>query len=151
MADFILEHKDVANVWHNISNYIIILAVKNEAELHAVHKALRGLNISLTTFHEPDIGNELTAIALLPDDEAEVYCRKLKLAFRKEDMLNNESIKEQYRNTKKKLNKNRKIATSSSMAERPANSLLRFNSAEKSWAPVEGKMDGSTPPSLTKL
>jgi hypothetical protein len=109
VADFIFEHKDVANVWHNISNYIIILAVKDETALYAVHNTLRGLNISsTTTFKEPDIGNELTAIALIPDDRAEAYCRTLKLAFRKEDMLNNESIKEQYRNTKKKLNKNRR-------------------------------------------
>jgi hypothetical protein len=104
VADFIFQYKDVANVWHNISNYIIILSVPNEADLYAVQNTLRGLNISLTTFNEPDIGNELTAIALLPNDEAEAYCRKLKLAFRKEDMLNSESIKEQYRNTKKKLN-----------------------------------------------
>jgi hypothetical protein len=108
VADFIFQHKDVANVWHNISNYIIILSVPNEAELHAAHKALSGLNISLTKFNEPDIGNELTAIALIPNDEAEIYCRNLKLAFRKEDMLNNESIKEQYKNTKKKLNKYRR-------------------------------------------
>ncbi len=109
IADFIFEHKDVANVWHNISNYIIILTVKNEADLYAVQNTLRGLNISsITTFKEPDIENELTAIALLPDDKAEAYCRTLKLAFRKEDMLNNESIKEQYKNTNKKLNKNRR-------------------------------------------
>jgi len=107
VADFIFQHKDVANVWHNISNYIVILSVENEAELYAVHKALRGLNISFTTFTEPDIGDELTAIALFGDD-AEAYCRNFKLAFHKEDMLNSELIKEQHRNTKKKLNKNRR-------------------------------------------
>jgi hypothetical protein len=108
VADFIFQHKDVANVWHNISNYIVILSVEDETELYAVHKALRGLNISFTAFTEPDIGNELTAVALFGDD-AETYCRNLNLALHKKDMLNNELVKEQYKNTKKKLNKSRRF------------------------------------------
>jgi len=108
VADFIFQHKDVANVWHNISNYIVILSVEDGAELYAVHKALRGLNISFTTFTEPDIGNELTAIALFGDD-AEAYCRDFNLALHKKDMLNSELVKEQYKNTKKKLNKSRRF------------------------------------------
>lgn len=108
VADFIFQHGDVANVWHNISNYIIILTVPHEADLYAVTQTLRGLNISFTKFTEPDIGNELTAIAIEPGDKSRDFCKQFKTAFRKEDMLDKDSILIKYRNTKKKLNKYRR-------------------------------------------
>jgi hypothetical protein len=108
LADFIFQHGDIADVWHKISNYLIILSVPTEEDLHAVNKALCGLNISHTTFQEPDLGNELTAIAVEPSDEAAVFCRQFKVAFRKKDMLNTELIEKQYKDTKKKLNKYRR-------------------------------------------
>lgn len=107
VADFIFQHKDLANVWHNISNYIILLSVTNEADLCAVPKALRGLNISFTTFTEPDLGNELTAVAVSPGDKAEAFCRQFRLALREKDMLNKESIKKSYNETRRKLRANR--------------------------------------------
>jgi len=103
MADFIFQHGDIANVWHNISNYIILCSVPTETDLHAVHKSLRGINIPFTTFTEPDLNNELTAIAIAPCDEAAVFCSQFKLAFRKEDMLNNKLIMKRYKDTNKRL------------------------------------------------
>lgn len=107
VADFIFQHKELANVWHNISNYIIFLSVQDETELYAVPKALRGLNISFTAFTEPDLGNELTAIAIAPGDKAEEYCRQFGLALSERDMLKKESIRRSYKKTRKKLREHR--------------------------------------------
>lgn len=83
-VDFIFQYKDKANVWHSISNSIIILSVPTEQHLYAIADTLRGLSISFNNFTEPDIGNELTALALVPSREATQFCKQFRLALRPE-------------------------------------------------------------------
>ena len=82
VADFIFQHKEKANVWHNVSNSIIILSVPSEQDLYAVSNALRGLKLSFTKFIEPDLGDQLTAIAIEPCIEATLFCKKFRTALR---------------------------------------------------------------------
>ena len=51
--------------WSN--GTLIYLAVNNEAELASWAGKLEGVNIKWTGFREPDINNELTAIAAVTD------------------------------------------------------------------------------------
>ena len=66
--DFQHQYPEVAKNWHQNSNYLIFLTVADEDELKKLilKGAERGLK--LTPFREPDINNELTAIAFQPSD-----------------------------------------------------------------------------------
>lgn len=66
--------------WFLNSNTIVALAAKDLFELESfVGKAVsRGHKIS--KFYEPDIGNELTAVAIVPDPRNKKLCSKFKLA-----------------------------------------------------------------------
>jgi hypothetical protein len=55
-----------AKQWHDSSNYLIFLTVENEDELKRLILKSAERCIKLTPFREPDINNELTAIALQP-------------------------------------------------------------------------------------
>ena len=86
IADFIFQHGDKANVWHNISNSIIILSAPAERDLYAVLKTLRGLNISFTQFNEPDLGYALTAVALAPGKETKQFCAQFPTALNPKEL-----------------------------------------------------------------
>lgn len=49
-------------------------------ELEKLVKVLEEAYIQLTKFHEPDIDNQLTAIAISPSPEADELTKKLQLA-----------------------------------------------------------------------
>ena len=67
------------------SNYICCLSVQNEQELqNLIEKALRN-NIRFSVFKEPDIEDQVTAIALEPGQKTKKtkkLCSNLKLALR---------------------------------------------------------------------
>ena len=83
VADFIISHHEVAKVWHEQSNYLIILSVPTEYDLQRTAQTLSAANLLFSPFHEPDIDNQLTAIAIEPSDEAKKFCSQFKLAFKK--------------------------------------------------------------------
>lgn len=62
--DFQHEHIAESLEWHKSSNYLAILTVKDEQELIdlMVKVSLRG--IKYTIFREPDLENQITAVAL---------------------------------------------------------------------------------------
>ena len=78
---FCFEHPDFTKEWFEKSNYLGFLSVKNEDELVSlINKAQRyGINFSI--FREPDIGNEVTAIALEPSPISKKLCSALPLAL----------------------------------------------------------------------
>lgn len=45
-----------------------------------MEESLEEQNIKFVSFREPDIGDELTAIAILPSEEARHFCKGFKLA-----------------------------------------------------------------------
>ena len=66
--DFQHAHPLEASEWQSQSNYLALLTVANEEELYKLSEkaAIRG--IKYTIFREPDINNEITAIAFEPCD-----------------------------------------------------------------------------------
>ena len=63
---FVHEHRGLAVRWHEESNNLVCLSVRDEAELDALCDALDEHEVRYVLFHEPDFGNELTAIAVEP-------------------------------------------------------------------------------------
>lgn len=82
MTEFIFEHPDVAKAWYHESNYLALLVTDDEAALIKLVKKARIRGVKVSVFHEPDIGNEITAIALEPGRESRRLCKNLNLALR---------------------------------------------------------------------
>jgi len=70
IVKFIFEHPEIATEWYNTSEYLVKLSVNNQEELLELAEKLRWKEILFSEFHEPDLDNELTAIALEPSERA---------------------------------------------------------------------------------
>ena len=73
------EHPEIAKHWHENSNYLIFLSVKDEERLKRLIDIAELNNIKHSVFREPDIGNEITAIALEPSSVSKKITSKIKL------------------------------------------------------------------------
>ena len=80
--DFQHQHPEIAKQWNKESNYLIILSVENEDQLSLYLEKFKFYNIKTTTFREPDIGNEITAIAVEPSEKTRKLTSKLPLALK---------------------------------------------------------------------
>lgn len=68
--DFQHEHPQEAAQWQTKSNYLALLTVADEeALIKLISKALL-IGIKYTLFREPDLNNEITAVAFEPSDRA---------------------------------------------------------------------------------
>lgn len=79
---FVHEHKEIELEWYNNSNYLALLSVNNESELIELLRMAHNKNIPASYFREPDMQNQITAIALAPGSKSKKLCSKLKLALR---------------------------------------------------------------------
>jgi peptidyl-tRNA hydrolase len=70
------EHPEVEGAWYRDSNNLVLLEVEDEAELVALAARAR---CAVSINREPDLGNEVTAIALAPS--AKPLVRHLPLAL----------------------------------------------------------------------
>lgn len=82
MADFSISHPREFQQWHSSSNYLACLSVKDEQSLQALEFKLLSEGIKHTTFREPDIQNQITAIAIEPSDRAKRICSSFPLALK---------------------------------------------------------------------
>jgi len=82
IVEFSIEHPSLYKEWHTASKAITLLAVKNEDELKFLIKILSESNIALSIFIEPDIQNQVTAIAIAPSIEAKKLCSSIPLALK---------------------------------------------------------------------
>lgn len=68
--DFQHEYPEESKLWQTKSNYLALLTVADEeALINLITKAIL-LGIKHTIFREPDLGNEITAVAFEPTDAA---------------------------------------------------------------------------------
>jgi peptidyl-tRNA hydrolase PTH2 len=81
IADFIFQYPEEARLWHDNSNYLIILTVPTEQDLRNLPKTLGLLGIRYTLFTEPDIDNAPTALALCPGPNVKKFCQGFPLAL----------------------------------------------------------------------
>jgi peptidyl-tRNA hydrolase len=79
---FSYEHRPIATAWHEESNFLIILSVPDEDALRKLGKDAEARNLPVTYFTEPDIEDQLTAIAIAPSNATVELCAELPLALR---------------------------------------------------------------------
>lgn len=79
---FQFEHQELARYWFEKSNYLGFLSVANEYELHQMIEKAIAQDIKFSIFREPDIDNQITAIAIEPGAKSKKLCANLKLALR---------------------------------------------------------------------
>lgn len=81
--NFAFAYPAEGRVWHETSNSIIALTVQNERKLWEFSQKLTEKGIRFVEFREPDLGNELTAIAICPGPDVKKACSGLPLAGKK--------------------------------------------------------------------
>lgn len=80
--EFQHEHPEIAKDWNTNSKYLIFLSVENEEALYRLLRKIQIKEIKYTIFTEPDIGDQLTAIAIEPTYESWKLTSNLPLALK---------------------------------------------------------------------
>ena len=75
VAEFLLDHTNIDEYWFN--GILVYLQVKNEDELKWWQYKLTKKKMMYSSFQEPDLKDEITAIAALTDNEK--FFNKLQL------------------------------------------------------------------------
>jgi peptidyl-tRNA hydrolase len=79
---FAREHSSETIQWMDVSNFICILNIENEAALQELIMAAQEQGIKHSIFREDDLDNQITVIALEAGEKSKKLCSKLKLALK---------------------------------------------------------------------
>lgn len=79
---FALHHTTIAFEWHRDSQFVVVVAVPDEAALLALSQTALAIGVEPYVWHEPDQDGEATALALTPHPAAMKLCSSLPLAGR---------------------------------------------------------------------
>lgn len=82
MGEFTQQYPEITYEWHSKSNYLGLLSAKDEYQLQELIAKANSIGIRYSVFREPDIGNQITAIALAPGPKTKRLCSKLPLALK---------------------------------------------------------------------
>lgn len=82
IADFAHDLPTFFKSWKNNSNYLVSLAIQDEQSLNKLFKKLKARGAPVVAFHEPDIGNQLTAICFYGIPEYRKLTSHLPLALK---------------------------------------------------------------------
>lgn len=82
MAEFIFRFPEISELWHNQSNYILCLSAKDEESLIVLASKFEAEGLKYVLFREPDIADQVTAIAVEPSDKTKRLCSNLPLALK---------------------------------------------------------------------
>ncbi len=77
-----MQFPEEAKEWHKNSNYLCQLSAKNEFELEKLARKAEERGIKFIRFYEPDLDNQLTAIALEPGLATKKLTQKLPLMLK---------------------------------------------------------------------
>jgi Peptidyl-tRNA hydrolase PTH2 len=80
--EFQHEHPEIAKEWNTNSKYLIFLSVENEQKLKFFLEKIKFYDLKYSTFFEPDIGNQLTAIAIEPGERTQKLTSNLPLTLK---------------------------------------------------------------------
>ena len=87
IVKFVFEHPEISGIWFK-DPYLAQLSVENEDALkHLIHK-LQKSNIKYSIFREPDLGNQITAIAIEPSDKTRKLISHLPLMLKEYNIFN---------------------------------------------------------------
>ena len=84
--EFAAKHPETTAEWLRDSNYLVIVQVPDEASLSGLIRRAVLAGVDHHTGVEPDIDDEMTAVALAPGDAARRLCASLPLAMREPAM-----------------------------------------------------------------
>lgn len=79
---FMLEYRAITEDWMTNSDYIVILNIENEQELYQLVERAKEHDIKVSIFREPDVDDQITAIALEPGIKSKKLCSNLPLALK---------------------------------------------------------------------
>ena len=77
---FAKNHPALTNTWLEDSQYLIVVSVPSESDILEIEKKAINSNLKYSLWSEPDLDNEITAIALSPGGVAARLCSNLPLA-----------------------------------------------------------------------
>lgn len=83
MRQFTEDFPDLDKHWFENSNYLVCLSAPDLKSLTAIRDGALALGLAVSSFYEPDLNNELTAIAVAPSDAARKLLSRLPLALKK--------------------------------------------------------------------
>jgi peptidyl-tRNA hydrolase len=81
-VDLCVQHPHLAAAWHTTSNSLIVLASVDERALYTLLNRAQARGVHAVAFREPDLGDELTAVAFAPGEVTVQLCANLPLAGR---------------------------------------------------------------------
>ena len=87
LAEFATVYPKIFGHWHKNHKNLVILAAENESALIDLFKRSRELDIRSVMFREPDLNDEVTAIALEPGDKTYKLTSTLPLALKEKRAL----------------------------------------------------------------
>ena len=79
---FQYEHSKVAKKWYKKSNTVVNLSVDTIRQLNSLIKKLTKLNIPISVFKEPDIGNKITSVSFIGNEDSKKLVKNLPLTFK---------------------------------------------------------------------
>ncbi len=65
---FAVKYPKLVEVWDRISKYLVCVSVRDENELKKLANKCSARDLRFFVFKEPDINNEITAIAIEPSE-----------------------------------------------------------------------------------
>lgn len=71
MAELASRHATEFSRWHHHSNSLIVVEAENARELSLLISRARAKNVRYEIFREPDLGDEITAVAFIPQESYE--------------------------------------------------------------------------------
>jgi len=80
VADFALQRIDEFRSWHKNSQYIVSLQVPSPEALEELYSRAFDDGHDVISFREPDLGDQLTAIAFVPHEHVKPFLANLPLA-----------------------------------------------------------------------
>lgn len=82
LRQFTADHPERDAEWFKASNYLAWLSVEDEVELMRLVAAAKDHGLKWSAFREPDVGGQITAIAIEPHPKTIEICKGLPLALK---------------------------------------------------------------------
>jgi len=82
IRQFVSEHPDRDREWFDASNHLALLSVVSEVELLRLIVAANDAGLRWSAFREPDMGGQVTAIAIEPHPKTTELCKGIPLALK---------------------------------------------------------------------
>lgn len=82
LRQFTADHPERDEEWFKNSNYLALLSVEDEVELMRLITEAKDMGLRWSAFREPDVGGQITAIAIEPHPKTAELCKSLSLVLK---------------------------------------------------------------------